>query len=100
MDLDETKFKAKDVIQFGIYIITATVLFISLMSKVDNLTESVSELKIDRKEYSGESKSYNSLIQNELKTLSIRAELNRQNIEIIKSDIEMLKMQYQNLNHK
>ena len=96
MNLDNINFKAKDVIQFCVYIISLTVLFISLSSKVDNLANAVDELKYDKKEVSGESKASNVIIQNDLKALSIRAELNRQNIEIMKSDIETLKIQYQN----
>ena len=99
MNLENINFRAKDVIQFCVYIVSLTVLFLSLSSKVDNLAEAVAELKDDKKEFSGEHKVSNSLIQNDLKSLNVQAELNRQNIEIMKSDIEMLKMQYQNKNN-
>ena len=99
MNLDNINFRAKDVIQFGVYIISLTVLFLSLSSKVDNLAEAVAELKYDKKETNGESKVSNSLIQNDLKALNVQAELNRQNIEIMKIDIEMLKSQYQHKNN-
>ena len=98
MNLENINFRSKDVIQFAIYIISITVLFLSLSSKVDNLAIAFDEFKTDKKESTFENKSSNVIIQNELKTLNIRAELNRQNIEIMKSDIEMLKAQYQNVN--
>lgn len=97
MNLENINFRSKDVIQFAIYIISITVLFLSLSSKVDNLAIAFDEFKTDKKESTFENKSSNVIIQNELKTLNIRAELNRQNIEIMKSDIEMLKAQYQNV---
>lgn len=96
MDLENVNFKAKDVIQISVYIISLTVFFISMSSKVDNVTQIVNDLKNEKKEMSGESKATNFILQNDLKALSIRAELNRQNIEIMKSDIEALKIQYQN----
>ena len=96
MDLENVNFKAKDVIQISVYIISLTVFFISMSSKVDNVTQIVNDLKNEKKEMSGESKATNFILQNDLKALSIRAELNRQNIEIMKSDIETLKIQYQN----
>jgi hypothetical protein len=96
MTLENMNFRLKDIIQFVIYIISLTVLFLSLSSKVDNLAIAVDDLKNTRKDDSGETKALNVIIQNDLKTLNIRAELNRQNIEIMKSDIEMLKTQYQN----
>ena len=99
MNLENINFRAKDVIQFCVYIVSLTVLFLSLSSKVDNLADAVSELKDDKKEFSGEHKASNSIIQSDLKTLNIRAELNRQNIEIMKSDIEILKIQYRNQNN-
>ena len=98
MNLENINFRSKDVIQFAIYIVSITVLFLSLSSKVDNLAIAFEEFKTDKKETSFENKSSTVIIQNELKTLNIRAELNRQNIEIMKSDIEMLKAQYQNVN--
>ena len=96
MNLENINFRSKDVIQFAIYIVSITVLFLSLSSKVDNLAIAFEEFKTDKKESTFENKSSNVIIQNELKTLNIRAELNRQNIEIMKSDIEMLKAQYLN----
>ena len=98
MNLENINFRSKDVIQFAIYIISITVLFISVSAKLDNLAVAFDEFKTDKKESTFENKSSNVIIQNELKTLNIRAELNRQNIEIMKSDIEMLKAQYQNIN--
>lgn len=98
MNLENINFRSKDVIQFAIYIISITVLFISVSAKLDNLAVAFDEFKTDKKESTFENKSSNVIIQNELKTLNIRAELNRQNIEIMKSDIEMLKAQYQNVN--
>ena len=98
MNLENINFRSKDVIQFAIYIISITVLFISVSAKLDNLAIAFDEFKTDKKESTFENKSSNVIIQNELKTLNIRAELNRQNIEIMKSDIEMLKAQYQNVN--
>lgn len=95
MNLENINFKAKDVVQFGIYIFSAVVLFTTLSSKVDSLTEAVKELKEDRKEFSGENKISNQMIQNELKALNIRAELNRQSIEIIKADIAIMKSERQ-----
>lgn len=96
MNLETINFKAKDVVQFCVYIISLTVLFLSLSAKVDNLALCVADLKSDKKEFSGESKASNVIIQNDIKALTVRAELNRQNIEIIKNDIEVLKIQYQN----
>jgi len=96
MDLENLNFKAKDVIQFSVYIISLTVFFLSMSAKVDKVTDAVDELKFEKKEASGESKASSFITQNDIKALTIRAELNRQNIEIMKSDIEMLKMQYQN----
>ena len=96
MNLDNVNFRAKDVVQFCVYIVSLTVLFLSLSAKVDKVTDAVEELKVDKKDFSGEHKVSNSLIQNDLKSLNVQAELNRQNIEIIKSDIEMLKLQIQN----
>lgn len=98
MNLENINFRGKDVVQFVVYIISLTVLFLSLSAKVDKVTDAVEELKFDKKETSGESKVSNSIIQNDIKALTVRAELNRQNIEIMKSDIEMLKLQYQNIN--
>ena len=96
MDLEKLNFKAKDVIQFSVYVISLTVFFLSMSAKVDKVTDAVDELKFDKRESSGENKASNFITQNDIKSLTIRAELNRQNIEIMKSDIEMLKMQYQN----
>ena len=99
MNLENINFRAKDVIQFCVYIISLTVLFLSLSSKVDNLTHAVEELKSEKKESSGDHKISNTLIQNDIKALTIRAELNRQNDEQMKADIEMIKIQYHNQNN-
>lgn len=92
MNLDNINFRAKDAIHFCAYIVSLTVLFLSLSSKVDNLAASVCELKDNGKESSGENKAEKFILQNEIKTLSIRAELNKQNIEIMQKDIELLKI--------
>ena len=101
MDFENLNFRAKDLIQFVIYTISLTVFFLSMSAKVDRVTEAVDELKLDRRESSNDSKSSSIITQNEIKALTIRAELNRQSIEIIKSDIEFLKLQYRSnsLNH-
>ena len=99
MNLENINFRAKDVIQFCVYIVSLTVLFLSLSSKVDNLADAVAELKDDKKETSGENKAEKFITQNDIKALTIRAELNRQNIEIMKSDIEILKIQFRNQNN-
>ena len=96
MNLENINFRAKDVIQFSVYIISLTVLFLSLSSKVDNLTDAVVELKNEKKEFSGEHKVSNAIILNDIKQLTIRAELNRQNDEQMKADIEILKLQINN----
>jgi len=99
MDLENLNFKAKDLISFAVYIISLSVYFLSMNAKVDRVTEAVDELKTEKREVSSESKASSFITQNDIKALTIRAELNRQNIEIIKSDIEMLKMHYNNRNN-
>ena len=99
MDLENLNFKAKDVVQFSVYIISLTIFFISMSAKVDKVTDAVEELKFDKKEANGENKAEKNITQNDIKALTVRAELNRQNIEIMKGDIEMLKIQYQNQNN-
>ncbi|MBC7493399.1 MAG: hypothetical protein H7221_00220 [Flavobacterium sp.] len=98
MDLDNLNFKAKDVIQFSVYIISLSVFFLSMSAKVDKVAEAVVELKFDRKEATSEGKAASFINQNDIKALTIRAELNRQNIEIMKNDIEILKSQYRDRN--
>ena len=98
MDLENVNFKAKDVIQFGIYLISAVIFFISMSAKVDKVSDAVEELKSDRKEASGETRTSGFITQNDIKALQIRAELNRQNIEVLKADVEMLKAQYRGRN--
>ena len=99
MDLENLNFKAKDVVQFSVYIISLSVFFLSMSAKVDRVTDAVEELKFDKKEASSENKTEKSITQSDIKALTIRAELNRQNIEIMKGDIEMLKIQYRNQNN-
>lgn len=99
MDLENLNFKAKDVVQFSVYIISLTIFFISMSAKVDKVTDAVEELKFDKKEATGENKAEKNITQNDIKALTVRAELNRQNIEIMKGDIEMLKIQYRNQNN-
>ena len=99
MDLENVNFKAKDVIQFSIYLISATFFFLSMSAKVDKVTDAVQELKNDKKEFSIENKANILINQNDIKALTIRAELNRQNIEIIKSDIENLKETCKRINN-
>lgn len=96
MELDNLNFKAKDVIQYSAYIISLTVFFLSMSAKVDKVTDAVEELKIEKRESSGENKASSFITQNDIKSLTIRAELNRQSIEIMKNDLENLKNQLQN----
>ena len=98
MDLENLNFKAKDVVQYVLFIISLTAFFISMSAKVDNVTEALEDLKSEKKEAAGESRTSSIITQNDIKALTIRAELNRQSIDIMKSDIEMLK-QYQTQNN-
>ena len=94
MDLENLNFKAKDMISFVIYIVTLTIFFVSMSNKVDSVTDAVEDLKVEKREARGEMKESTFITQNDIKALTIRAELNRQNIEIMQSDIEILKAQY------
>ena len=94
MDLENLNFKAKDMISFVIYIVTLTIFFVSMSNKVDSVTAAVEDLKVEKREARGEQKESTFITQNDIKALTIRAELNRQNIEIMQSDIEILKAQY------
>jgi len=91
MTPESLNFRVKDIVQYAVYLVTLTLFIVSINNKVDNVSEVLAELKADRKDYGNEYKATNLLIQNDLKTLTIRAELNRQNIELNKADIEMLK---------
>jgi uncharacterized protein related to proFAR isomerase len=96
MNVDNINFRAKDVIQFGIYVIPLFAFFLGMSAKVERATEALEELKAERKEATVDSKASSIIIQNEIKTLTVRAELNRQSIEIMKADIEILKRKYLN----
>jgi L-cystine uptake protein TcyP (sodium:dicarboxylate symporter family) len=96
MNLDSIDFKASEIIKFIFYIIPLIVFVTMINAKVDVCTTVIQDLKNEKREYSNQTKADNILIQNDVKALQIRAELNRQNIEIMKTDVEMLKTQYQN----
>jgi len=100
MTTEGLNFRVKDIIQYAVYLVTLTLFIVSINNKVDNVSEVLAELKADRKDYGNEYKATNSLIQNDLKTLTIRAELNRQNIELNKADIEMLKFKVDKILNK
>lgn len=94
MDLENLNFKTKDIISFLVYIIPATFFVATINTKVDKVSDAIIEMKIDKRDILSESKSSNFITQNDIKALQLRAELNRQNIEIMKNDIEILKRQY------
>ena len=100
MTTEGLNFRVKDIVQYAVYLVTLTLFIVSINNKVDNVSEVLAELKADRKDYGNEFKATNSLIQNDLKTLTIRAELNRQNIELNKADIEMLKFKVDKILNK
>ena len=100
MDLQNLNFKAKDIITFLLYIVPATFFVATINAKVDKATDEIVQMQNDKRESNGENKTSNFITQNDIKALTIRAELNRQNIEIIKNDIEILKTEYRNRNDR
>ena len=91
MDLENLNFRAKDIVSFLVYIIPATFFVATINAKVDKVADAIVELQMDRKDTSSESKTSGYITQNDIKALQIRAELNRQSIEILKMDIQNLK---------
>lgn len=95
--MEPLNFKIKDLVQYVIYLITLIVFIVSMNNKVDNMGATLTEWRAEKKETGSESKANNQIIQNDLKALIIRAELNRANIELMKADIEVLKYKMDNI---
>jgi len=95
--MDTLNIKAKDIIQYAVYLITLTLYIVTINNKLDNVSETVNEWKADKKEVNLEQRQNNQIIQNELKMLGIKAELNRQNIDLNKADIEIIKIKIDRL---
>lgn len=100
MEVDLKDFKLKDIILYVTYLITGTIFIIKIDSKVDRLDDSVKEFKIEKKEISLEQRQGNQIIQEELKSLRVMAEVNRSNINLNKADILLINMKLDKLLNK
>jgi len=98
--METLNIKAKDIIQYVVYLITLIAFIIKIDNKVDKLSESVAEMKIEKKEGTSEQRQNIQIIQTELKTLNVTAELNKQNISLNKADIIIINLKLDKLLNK
>ena len=95
--MEKIDWKLKDVINYVIYLIPFVVFIATMDKKIDKLAENqinlqlkIDEMKIEKKEVSLEQKQFNYMIQAEVKSLAVTAEVNKTNIGINKIDIGLL----------
>ena len=86
--MENWKITAKEVTQWGIYLISAIIFFTTLNAKVDSVTETMKELKQDRKEEVNKASIEYQALKNQIN-------LQTQQIELIKQDISYMKERYQ-----
>ena len=88
--MDRIDFKAKDIIQFAVYLVMFIGFIVTMDNKIDKLGEKLADMKTEKKELSLEQRQDSQMIQTKLESLGVTAELNKQNIGINKIDIAIL----------
>lgn len=88
--MEPLNIKAKDIIQYVIYLVTFIVFIVTMDNKIDKLGEKLADMKVEKKEISTEQRESFLIIQTKLESLGVTAELNKQNISINKVDIAIL----------
>lgn len=87
MNLDDLNFKVKELVQFGAYAITATLLFANQNSSIDRLAERIIDqkkaLEVMQTENKGTSKENQLMFQN----IQNQTNLNTQQIQLLKQDV-------------
>ena len=88
--MEALNIKLKDIIQFALYLVMFVGFLITMDNKIDKLAENVHDLKTEKKEVSQEQRQDFQIIQSKLENLGVTAELNKQNIELNKADIDLI----------
>ena len=95
--MESLNIKPKDIIQYALYLISFIIFIVTMDNKIDKIGEKLSEMKIEKKEFSLEQNQTLKVMQSQLNVLGVTAELNKQNISINKADIIILNLKIDRL---
>lgn len=87
MNID-TKISIKEVVQWGIMLVTAALFFSGLNSKVDNIDKKVDGIILSNDKRDDKREVFDKSIQNQLSTNSLQIELLKQEFKIFKDKIK------------
>ena len=98
--MEALNIKLKDIIQFAIYLVMFVGFLITMDNKIDKLAENLHDLKTEKKEGSAEQRQDFQIVETKLENLGVTAELNKQNIELNKADIDLINIKLDRILNK
>jgi len=98
--MEALNIKLKDIIQFALYLVMFVGFLITMDNKIDKLAENLHDLKTEKKEVSAEQRQDFQIVETKLENLGVTAELNKQNIELNKADIDLINIKLDRILNK